>query len=132
MIQKIFALAFFLSIVMSTSAFAGTDRLGVPRIAYLEPNDEAVVDLTGKAALAFKWKNQPIPSDGRHAFRFKLIKGFGYDTVVSEELGRDVFSIKVPADKFENGATYSWYVQQRDASKMLWSRFETWSFKVKK
>ena len=62
---------------------------------------------------------------------FKLIKGFKYDFIVSEELGQDVYSIDVPADKFEDGVTYSWYVEQRDASKNIWSRHDTvWSFKV--
>lgn len=111
----------------------GDDREKVPAVAYLSPEDETTIDLTGKTGITFKWQNAPVPGGGRHSYRFKLIKGFKYDFIVSEELGQGVFSIDVPADKFEDGVTYSWYVEQRDASLMAWSRHDTvWSFKVMK
>lgn len=113
-------------------AFAGgTDRDKVPSVPQMSPEDESTIDLTGKPGITFKWKSNPIPGGGRDAYRFKLIKGFKYDFIVSEKLGRGVFSIDVPADKFEDGVTYSWYVEQRDSSLRSWSRYATvWSFTV--
>jgi len=117
-------------ITFAAPVFAGSERLKVPRVAYQAPDNQTVVDLTGKNSLAFQWKSTPIPGGGRHAYRFKVYKGFSYETVTSQDLGQDVFSVEVPADKFDDGATYSWTVQQRDASNMLWSLNDTWSFKV--
>jgi hypothetical protein len=107
------------------------DREKVPTVAYLSPDDETTIDLSGKTGITFKWQNAPIPGGGRASYRFKLIKGFKYDFIMSKELGAEVFSIDVPAEKFEDGITYSWYVEQRDASSMIWSLHNTvWSFKV--
>lgn len=118
-------------LMLASSVFAVGRRGDVPNVPFLSPYDEATIDLTGKQGITFKWKNAPLPGGGRDAYRFKLIKGFKYDFIVSEELGQDVFSIDVPADKFEDSVTYSWYVEQRDASLRIWSRHDTvWSFKV--
>lgn len=119
-------------VVFGTRVYAGEDRRNmVPSVEYLSPDDESTIDLTGKPGITFRWKGTPIPGGGRNAYRFKLIKGFKYDFIVSEELGQGVFSIDVPADKLENGITYSWYVEQRDASLMIWGRHDVvWSFKV--
>lgn len=108
----------------------GGKKDAVPNVAYITPDNDSVVDLTGKQGLTFRWKNQPVPGGGREAFRFRLVKGFGYNFIVSENLGQDVFLMEIPADKFEDGTTYSWYVQQRDASLMVWGWHDTWSFKV--
>jgi len=117
--------------IIGNSVMAAGRRSDVPNVQFLLPDDEITIDLTGKPGITFKWKNAPVPGGGRDSYRFKLIKGFKYDFIVSEELGQDVFSIDVPAGKFEDGATYSWYVEQRDASLMVWSRHDTvWSFKV--
>ncbi len=117
--------------ISAVSAFAGGRRSDVPNVPFLSPNDEITINLTQTPGITFKWKNSPVPGGGREAYRFKLIKGFKYDFIVSEELPRDVFSIDVPSDKFEDGVTYSWYVEQRDASLNMWSRHDTvWSFKV--
>jgi hypothetical protein len=128
-IMVLFAFAVF-----GAHVYAGdSERDRVPKVEYLSPDDETTIDLTGKAGITFKWKSTPIPGGGRDAYRFKLIKGFKYDFIVSEELGQGVFSIDVPADKFEDGTIYSWYVEQRDASLMVWDRHEiVWSFKVVK
>lgn len=116
---------------LCATSFAGGRRSDVPNVPFLSPDDEAAIDLSGKPGITFKWKSSPVPGGGREAYRFKLIKGFKYDFIVSEELGQGVFSIDVPADKFEDGATYSWYVEQRDASLGIWSRHDTvWSFKI--
>ncbi|OGW77156.1 MAG: hypothetical protein A3I73_01640 [Omnitrophica bacterium RIFCSPLOWO2_02_FULL_45_16] len=118
-------------LMLASPVFAVGRRSDVPNVPFLSPDDETTIDLTGKQGITFKWKNAPLPGGGRDAYRFKLIKGFKYDFVVSEELERDVFSIEVPADKFEDSVTYSWYVEQRDASLRIWSRHDTvWSFKV--
>ena len=132
--KKIIAAISVLFICASAAsiAVAGDDRFSVPRVAYVEPDNQTMVDLTNSDSLTFSWKSQPLPSGGRNSYRFKLYKGFGYDLVLSEAVNRDVFSIKVPADKFEDGATYTWRVQQRDDRNMIWSLFDSWSFKVLK
>ena len=117
--------------VLGTTSFAAGRRSDVPNVPFLSPDDETIIDLAGKTGITFKWKNAPVPGGGREAYRFKLIRGFKYDFIVSEELGRDVFSIDVSADKFEDNVTYSWYVEQQDASLNIWSRHDTvWSFKI--
>ena len=124
-------LILIICLMVASPAFAMGRRSDVPSVPLLSPDDGTTIDLTGKLCLIFKWNNAPVPGGGRAAYRFKLIKGFKYDFIVSEELGRDVFSIDVPAEKFENGVTYSWYVEQRDESLMVWSRHDAaWSFKV--
>jgi len=132
MIKKalILIMACIAVIIISSPVFAGARREDVPRVAYLSPDNDSVVDLTGKASLEFKWKNAPVPGGGRDSYKFRLIKGFKYDFIVLKELDQDVFSIEVGADKFEDGVTYSWYVEQRDASSMVWSLHDIWSFKV--
>lgn len=117
---------------LTTVAHAGSDRNKVPRVAYCEPDNDTVIDLSGKTFLTFRWKPQPLPAGGRVGYKFRLYKGFDYDLIVKEDPGRDVLSIDVPVEKFEDGATYSWHVEQRDASNMLWSLHKRWSFKVKK
>ncbi|MDP3730419.1 MAG: hypothetical protein Q8R14_02715 [Candidatus Omnitrophota bacterium] len=118
-------------IIFAATSFAAGRRSDVPNVPFLSPGDETIIDLAEKPGITFKWKNSPVPGGGRDAYRFKLIKGFKYDFIVSEELGQGLFSIDVPADKFEDGVTYSWYVEQRDASLGVWSRHDTvWSFKV--
>ena len=130
MIKKILILM-MLGIMLATCAYAAGRRSDVPAVSFLAPDDESTIDLTGKTGITFKWKNSPTPGGGRDAFRFKLIKGFQYDFIVSEQLGQDVYSIDVPASKFEDGVTYSWYVEQRDAAMDVWSRHDTvWSFKA--
>lgn len=121
-----------LAVSLTPVSYAQSDRRKVPRVAYIEPDNDSVVDLSGKESLTFRWKQQPIPGGGRAGFRFKLCKGFGYDFIVSQDPGPDVLSIDVPADKFEDQATYSWYVEQRDASSARWSLHDGWSFKVTK
>lgn len=122
-----------LTVAFGMSADAGTNRRTmVPRVAYTGPENDTVIDLSDKKTLTFSWKQQPIPASGRDGFRFRLYKGFGYELIAKEELGRDVLSTDVPADKLENGLTYSWHVEQRDSSSMLWSLHDTWSFRVTK
>jgi len=132
----IFLALIFIAVIIGFSAMScagGSERDKVPNVAYLSPDDEITIDLTEKPFITFKWKSVPIPGGGRESYRFKLIKGFKYDFIVSETLGQGVFSIDVPADKFADGVTYSWYVEQHDASLMVWSRHDTvWSFKIAK
>ena len=107
-------------------------NLNVPRVAYSEPKDQSTVDLTGKKVLTFRWDPVPLPGGGREIFRFKIYKGFSYDVVFSQSVDSRTFSIDIPSDKFMNGQTYTWRVQQRDAHTMTWSPYDTWSFKVLK
>ena len=114
------------------NAYAGDDRFRVPRVAYVEPQDQSTVDLTKSNIMTFRWNPVPAPAGGREAFRFKVFKGWSYDSIVSQEIDSRTFSVDVPADKFEDGQLYTWRVQQRDSSNMIWSLYDTWSFKVKK
>lgn len=128
-------LAVFVFVVAFTQCAqlsAQPDRRRVPRVVYKAPNNDSVVDLTGKNTLTFEWKGQPTPGGGRQSYRFRLFKGFEYGAIVTKEVDRDAYSVDVPAEKFESGATYSWQVEQRDASIMAWSLPDRWSFKVMK
>jgi len=117
---------------MGAFVFAAGERDKVPAVVYLSPDNDSTVDLTGKDSLTFRWSGNPMPGGGRDCYRFKLIKGFGYNSIMTEQVGQGIFSIEVPADKFEDGQTYSWYVQQRSSSIGAWSRFAAWSFKAVK
>lgn len=134
--KKILVAAFFagiLTVICATDVHADSNRRTmVPRVAYLEPANDTVIDLSGKKTLTFSWKQQPMPGGGREGFRFRLYKGFDYALIFKEELARDTLSIDVPTDKFEDGGTYSWNVEQRDSAGMLWSLHDTWSFRVTK
>ena len=116
---------------LAISAWA-SDRNTAPLVIYLSPESESVVDLTGKDSLAFSWKPMPLPLGGRLAYKFSLYKDFGYDVIVSKKLSEKRYSIKIPAEKFENGATYTWQVKQRSRSTRVWGIDHRWSFKVKK
>ncbi len=130
--KKVILITLMLTIAITALLYAGSERLKVPRVAYLEPDNDSIVDLTSKTSLIFRWKQQPLPGGGRQSYRFRVYKGFSYEVVAGEEFKPDVFSVEIPADKFEDGALYSWHVQQRDDKNMLWSLYDTWSFKVVK
>ncbi|MFH1593178.1 MAG: hypothetical protein ABID09_00600 [Candidatus Omnitrophota bacterium] len=129
--KKLFPLI-LAALFIATLVQAGGDRERTPKVPLLEPLNDAVVDLSGKESLLFRWKPSPRPGGGRIAYKFDLYKEFGYEAVFGEELEHDVYSIEVPVDKFENGALYSWQVKQRDARTRFWSMDHRWSFKVKK
>lgn len=118
------------SCIISTVTFASSNRRPVPRVMYLAPNNDSAVDLSGKDSLVFSWKSQPVPAGGRVAYKFTLYKDFGYEVIAGETLSPKVFETEVTADKFTDGATYSWQVKQRDGGTMIWGRAERWSFKV--
>jgi hypothetical protein len=120
------------ALLVSGTLFAIDTRVKPPMVAYLRPDDESTVDLTGKQALKFEWKSVPIPVNGRESYKITVYKGFGYDVVFSQVIDPRTFSVDVPTEKFEDGATYTWHVRQRDMGNMQWSRFDSWSFKVVK
>jgi hypothetical protein len=121
-----------IALSLTSNAYAIDDRLEVPRVAYDEPKDQSVIDLSQENKLTFKWNMVPMPAGGREVFRFRVYKGFSYDVLVSEDLDHRIFSVDVTSDKFADGKTYTWRVQQRDARTMIWSLYDTWSFKVVK
>lgn len=124
---------FILTIIfITTFVQAGSGRLKTPRVIYMEPRNDSVVDLRGKESLTFRWKGTPKPGGGRMAYKFDLYKDFGYERIVSEKLRDDVYSIEVPSDKFEDGALYTWQVKQRDARTRFWGLDIRWSFRVRK
>ena len=103
-----------------------------PRVAYSQPRDQSTVDLTGKESLKFTWNKIPMPAGGVECYRFKLYKGYEYDILITRKLDRGIFEIDIPVSVFEDGGTYTWKVQQRDANSMNWSPYDKWSFKVVK
>ena len=119
-------------ILISTLVLAGGDRERTPKVAYIGPGNDAVVNLKGEKSLTFMWKSGPVPGGGRVAYKFEIYKGFGYERVASETLDHDVFSKEVPAELFKSGELYSWQVKQRDRRTRLWSMDHRWSFKVVK
>ncbi|OGW75825.1 MAG: hypothetical protein A2Z72_04130 [Omnitrophica bacterium RBG_13_46_9] len=129
--RKIFI---FIPVLLVASAFvwASSVRERTPTVIYLEPKDDLVVDMSGKESITFKWKSSPIPSGGRMNYKFELYKDFGYERIINELLDSEVFSIEVPADKFADGALYSWQVKQRDSGSRDWSMDRRWSFRVRK
>jgi len=131
MIKKIFPFLIII-IFITTLVQAGSDRMKVPRVRYIEPKNDSVIDLKNKETLVFRWKKNPLPAGGRMAYKFEIFKEFTYERVVNETLERDVYSIEIPSDKFEGDTTYSWQVKQRDASSRFWSLEDRWSFKVRK
>ena len=108
------------------------DSGSVPRVIYTKPADGSVLDMTGKDKVVFEWQMVPIPSGNREAYKFVLIKGDGYEEVSSQAIDPRAFRADVPSDKFEPGASYRWYVKQRDARTLVWSQHDSWHFKVAK
>ena len=130
--NAVMTIAVMIFALTAVNGYAGDDRFSVPRVAYAEPHDQSVADLTGKDALTFRWNEVPMPVGGREGFRFRIYKGFTSQVVAAETPGGRTFSIDVPAGKFEDGGTYTWRIQQRDGRSMIWSLYDTWSFKVVK
>jgi hypothetical protein len=123
----------FCLILMSfVSLSIAGERQSSPNVRYTYPRNEAVVDLTGKEELEFTWKKVPIPDGGRSAYKFNLYKGFGYEELANEKLDEKVYSIKIPANIFKNGGTYTWQVKQRSMRSRVWGKDNRWSFTVKK
>jgi len=127
---------FLILISVSATASAGAWIHGAsdytPEVRYVFPKDESIIELKGKGGITFRWQLAPIPGGNRACYKFELFKDHGYERIVVETLSPRVFSIEIPADKFINGATYTWRVRQRDEWTRFWSRGERWSFKVKK
>lgn len=130
--MKKIAVFFLIAAVAASFAYAKQGRDSIPTVRYIEPKDEAIVDLRGKREVIFSWKANPIPGGGRKAYKFSLYKGTGYDTVVSEQLDPKTYSIEVPTDMFEDGEIYTWQVKQRDARLQIWSMDHRWRFRIKK
>jgi hypothetical protein len=108
------------------------DSGSVPKVIYTTPADGSALDLTGKDKVVFEWRMVPIPSGNREAYKFVLFKGNGYDKVYGLTIDPRTFRAEVPADTFEPGARYRWYVKQRDAKTLVWSQYESWYFEVVK
>jgi len=104
----------------------------VPKVIYIKPADGSVVDLKDKDGVVFEWQMVPVPNGNRETYKFVLFKGDGYEEVSSLTIDPRTFSTEVPADKFEPGASYRWYVKQRDAKTLVWSQYDSWYFKVVK
>ncbi len=132
-IKMIFFLALILLMPCAAGGIGGGmegDSGSVPKVAYTEPADGSVLDLTGKDKVIFAWRMVPIPSGNRETYKFVLFKGDGYLEVSSQLIGPRTFVAEVPADKFEPGASYRWYVKQRDARTLVWSQYDNWYFEV--
>ncbi|MGB2705638.1 MAG: hypothetical protein WBC74_02110 [Candidatus Omnitrophota bacterium] len=124
-------LLFTLAFVLVTAAvWAGSNMQSTPKVRYRHPKSEAIVDLSEKENLTFKWKSSPSPGGGRSAFRFELYKGFSYDVVLRENLEPTVLKLEVPAETFKPGQLYSWQVKQRSEKTRDWSADNRWTFEV--
>jgi len=138
--KKVFVLFMLVFLGAVAPAFAGScgsqgGSGGTPEVLYLLPHNDHDVDLTGKESLHFEWKALPKPGGGREAYRFELFRGAeeAYDRIYSAELRPDVYTMEIPADKFEDGMMYTWRVKQRDARTSVWSRQgDRWRFTVRK
>ncbi|MFA5256067.1 MAG: hypothetical protein WC419_05180 [Candidatus Omnitrophota bacterium] len=134
MIKKMVLLsALFLFVPCPAEGIGGGmegDSGSVPKVIYITPADGSVLDLKGKDKVVFEWQMVPIPSGNRETYKFVLFKGDGYEEVSSQIIDPRVFSAEVPADKFEPGVRYRWYVKQRDAKTLVWSQHDNWYFEV--
>lgn len=108
------------------------DSGSVPRVICTKPADGAVLDITAKDAVVFEWSMLPIPSGGREVYKFLLFKADGYGEISNQVIDPRTFQAEVPADKFETGVRYRWYVKQRDAKTMVWSQHDDYYFSVVK
>lgn len=108
------------------------DSGSVPKVIYAKPSDGSELALTGQNEVVFEWRMVPIPSGGREIYKFVLFKGDGYEEVSSQVIDPRTFRAEVPANKFEPGASYRWYVKQRDARTLVWSQHDSWYFKIAK
>jgi hypothetical protein len=130
----ILAIAFFVLMF----PFRAECRMGgggpgsVPRVVYARPENQSIVDISVNKSIVFEWQMVPIPDCGRDSYKFVLHKGEGYDVIVDRVLDSRTFSVEVPADKFEDGAKYWWYVKQRSERAFEWSQYDIWYFKVVK
>jgi len=129
--KKILTITLLFAMV-ATFVWAAGDREKTPKVRYVNPRSESIVDLTGEENLTFKWKSTPIPGGGRIAYKFEVYKDFGYEKIVNEVLGERNFSIEIPSEKFENNQLYTWQVKQRDRRTRIWSMDSRWSFTAKK
>ena len=135
-IRKMILLSALLILLSSLAEGIGGGMEGdsgsVPKVIYTKPPDGSVLDLTGKDNVVFEWQMVPIPSGNREAYKFVLFKGDGYEEVSSQAIDPRTFRAEVPADKFEPGVSYRWYVKQRDAKTLVWSQYDSWYFEVVK
>jgi len=85
-----------------------------PPARMLYPTGENA-SLQGKNSLEFQWRDSiPINTGG---FDFRLYKGYVTsepNLAIKQMLEGDVDSFSVPADKFENGAVYTWTLTRID------------------
>lgn len=115
-----------------TSGGMQGDSGSVPKVIYVRPADGSTLDLTGKDKVVFEWRRVPIPGGNRETYKFVMSKASGYEQLVSQTVDPRTFSIEIPADKFEPGANYRWYVKQRDGRTFVWSQHDNWYFKIVK
>ena len=103
-----------LAALFSTSAFAGSQvrRTGLDVPNLKAPTEKAVIH--GSAPLEFRWDAKGDQTNLEY-YDFRLYKG--HKTLDSglffkEKVSRAQSSIQIPADKFEDGQTYTWSVKQ--------------------
>lgn len=106
------------------------DSGSVPKVIYVRPEDGSTLDLTGKDKVIFEWRRVPIPGGNRESYKFVLSRAGGYERVASRAVDPRTFSVEIPSDSFEPGASYRWYVKQRDARTLVWSQHDDWYFKI--
>jgi hypothetical protein len=86
----------------------------VPPPVLLQPRS-AEIDLTGQEYLEFKWSPHEGTSGFRDFYDFRIYNG--YKTVqetlfFKEKLPPDTYQYNIKADKFREGAVYTWTMRQ--------------------
>lgn len=88
--------------------------VSVPPPVLLQPRSEQV-DLAGKEFLEFKWSPHEGASGFRDYYDFRIYNG--YKTVeetlfFKEKLAPDTYQYNIKAEKFRDGAVYTWTMRQ--------------------
>lgn len=86
----------------------------IPPPVLLQPKSENV-DLTDKEFLEFKWSPHEGASGFRDYYDFRIYNG--YKTVeetllFKEKLAPDTYQYNIKADRFQDGAVYTWTMRQ--------------------
>ena len=102
----------------------------VPPPRLISPSTD-VVDLRGMSSLEFRWSPHEGDPTQREYYDFRLYKGYqalGGALIYKVRVPRNVWSILITADLFENGAAYTCSLRQ--VYRGLKSRRTFQSFKI--
>jgi hypothetical protein len=121
MIMRKTMLILALLLVATTQVFGGRiSAIEAPSMVYVPPPvllqpRSGEVNLMGKEFLEFKWSPHEGASGFRDYYDFRIYNG--YKTVqetlfFKERIAPDIYQYNIKADKFQDGATYTWAMRQ--------------------